>query len=81
MGFQPHAEYHETADAVYVYLSDAEARRTRSLDDRRMIDLSKDGGVVGVEFLDVSGGVDLSEIPFKHEVERLLSDFHFRVFA
>jgi uncharacterized protein YuzE len=81
MSFQPHAEYHETADAIYVSRSDAEVQRTRSLDDRRMIDLSEDGGVVGVEFLDVSGGVDLSEIPFRHEVERLLSDFHFRIFA
>ena len=37
--FRPHAEYSRTADAVYVQLLDAEVDRTRSLGDRRMIDL------------------------------------------
>ena len=81
MSFEPRAEYSQTVDAVYVHLANAEVDRTRSLDDRRMIDVSKDGVIVGIEFLDVSAGIDLRDVPFKSEVERLLSDFHFRVFA
>jgi len=79
--FQPHAEYSETADALYVALGEAEVALTRELDDRRLIDLSEDGQIVGIEFLDVSGGVDLRGVPLRDEVGKLIRDFPFRVLA
>jgi len=38
---------------------------------------------VGVEFLDVSGGIDLHDVPFAHRVGQLISDLNLgiRVFA
>src|SRR5581483_4836211 len=72
MSFQPYATYRSGADAVYVYLSDAESDRTRQLDDWRMIDYDRSGQVVGVELLGVSAGVDLNDVPERETVERLL---------
>ncbi len=59
----PTAEYSETADALYVALSDAAVACTQSLDDHRMIDLGADGAVVGLEFLSASAGISLRDIP------------------
>jgi len=72
--FKPHATYDPDADAVYVYLAGAEVERSTSLDDLRIIDYSVDGRVVGVEFLGVSGGIDLSDIPYRHKVEQLIGE-------
>lgn len=61
--FRPSAQYDSEADAIYVHLRDAQVARSHTVDDFRIIDYSKDGGVVGVEFLGIGGGVDLSDIP------------------
>jgi len=75
MGEQlPRAEYDPEAAAIYVWLRDAKTVKSTQLDDFRNIDLSADGGVVGVEFLDVGGGVDLEDIPYKQEVEKAIHD-------
>jgi len=59
----------EDADVLYVRLSDGAVSTTQSLDDMRLIDLSADGAVVGVEFIDASGGIDLRDVPFRQRVE------------
>lgn len=79
--FRPHATYSDDADALYVYLSEGSVVRTRVLDDRRIVDLGDGGRVVGIEFIDASAGVDLTDLPFKHEVAALIRDFPFPVFA
>jgi uncharacterized protein YuzE len=61
--FRPYARFSPSADAIYVYLSDQPVAYTRELDDYRLIDYSADGAVVGIEFLAVSGGIDLGDIP------------------
>ena len=42
--------------------------------DLRTIDYSNDGGIVGVELLGVSGGVDLLDVPHRHKVEELINE-------
>ncbi len=42
------------ADAVYIRLRDSEVATTRELDDNLIIDLDKDGKIVGIELLFVS---------------------------
>ena len=66
------AEYDPEADAIYVRLSDAPLVRTIQLGAARNIDVAADGSVVGVEFLGVRGGIDLSDIPERETVERLI---------
>jgi uncharacterized protein YuzE len=73
--------YDEAADAVYVYFERREVDRTDQLTDRVNVDYSADGTPVGVEFLDVSLGIDLDNVPHRADVARLLDERHFRVFA
>ncbi|MBI1886476.1 MAG: DUF2283 domain-containing protein [Chloroflexi bacterium] len=71
-GFRPYAEYDGEADAIYVRLTEETVTRSVSIDDARIIDYSADGGVVGIEFLGVSGAVDLRDIPRRPTVEKLI---------
>lgn len=72
--FKPHATHDPEADAIYVYLPGDEVARSHSLDDLRVIDYSKSGSVVGVEFLGVGGGIDLQDVPFSDKVEKAIGD-------
>jgi uncharacterized protein YuzE len=83
MGSKPHVTYSQQADAVYVCLSDATVVRTRALGDWRNADYGTDGSVIGVEFLGVGAGLDLSGVPKRDEIEQLLKgpveELHLRV--
>ena len=70
MGFNGYPE----DDAIYLQLLDTEYGGGREVDDRRHIDLDKDGNVLGIEFLSVSEGVDLDGLPEEllPEISRLL---------
>ena len=68
-------EYDPVTDVLYVRLRPVQpVARTHALDDLRLIDYSADGGVVGLEFIDASSGIDLRDVPFKHLAERLIGD-------
>ncbi len=79
----PSLTYDAEADILYVQLSDAEVAYTRSLDDFRLVDYSADGGIVGIEFVDASAGVDLADVPSRETVERLIDDsgYGFKVYV
>lgn len=64
--------YDPEADALYIRLSDKERDHTTSLDDERHIDYAADGTPVGVEFLTVSLGIDLRDIPEAEGIAALL---------
>lgn len=57
--------YDSDADAVYVKLRPdiAEPAETRELDTWRYLDYADDGGLVGVEFLRASHGIELTGVP------------------
>ena len=81
--FRPQAIHDPEADAIYVHLSEGEAARSKPLDDLRIIDYSRDGGVIGVEFISVSGGIDLSDLPHHDKVEKLIGELNLgiKIFA
>jgi uncharacterized protein YuzE len=70
------AEYDAEADAIYVYLRHARPVKTVAIDDFRNVDYDGQGRVVGVELLDVSGGIDLHDVPFAHRVAQLITDLN-----
>lgn len=78
-----HVTYDEDADALYVQLSDATVDHSTSVDDIRIIDYSDDGAVVGIEFVNASSGIALTELPLSRTVEQLIgeSGLPFRVYA
>ena len=68
-------EHDKVADAAYVFIKDADERRTEKLDDDRLLDRDFGGRLVGIEFLNVSRGVRVHDLPCpkKHnEIEQLL---------
>jgi len=67
-------DFDQESDVLYVRLADAPVARSVSLDDLRLVDYSADGRVVGVEFIDVSQGIDLHDVPFARRIERIIGD-------
>jgi uncharacterized protein YuzE len=85
VGYDP-VTYDPEADAVYVYFrppATGVAARTEVVDESRMIDYATDGAIVGFEFLNVTRGIDLRDLPFSRRIEELLVDsgHEFRIFA
>lgn len=46
--------YDKEADAMYLELRKGEFARNKKIDDFTIVDLDKDGHILGIEFLDVS---------------------------
>ncbi len=71
----------QEADAAYVYLSEASVARTRELDPDRMLDLDEHGDVRGIEFLNVSQGVNPHDLPFQARLSDLFRGHNIREYA
>lgn len=66
--------YDRKADEIYIYLSDMVYSYGENLDAKRRIDYAKDGTPIGIEFLCVSEGVTIDDLPNRAEVERFFRD-------
>ncbi|MFO7995953.1 MAG: DUF2283 domain-containing protein [Dehalococcoidia bacterium] len=73
--------YDHNADCAYVLINDLPHAYSKELDETRFIDYSEDGTVIGIELLYVSGGVDVSDLPYRAEVEKLLENHGMKVYA
>ena len=63
--------FDKKADAVYIEFSDADFASNRKIDDNTIIDLDKDGNVLGIELLSVSKRIPkdfLSDVSVKNLV-------------
>jgi len=70
--------YDSEVDALYVSFRRIEpggAKRTRMLDDRRMVDFDVDNQPIGVEFLCFSEGINLEGVPRADEIAAALRAF------
>ncbi len=75
-------EHDPRADAIYVYLREGVERAFgQNLDDSRYVDFGADSRPIGVEFLHVSRGVNLDDVPEREAVGRLLARHKIKVFA
>lgn len=74
-------EYDASADAGYVEISDQLVDRTERLDWDRMVDYDAEGRVLGYEFLNVSKGVDLSDLPHREALATVFAAHDVRVLA
>ncbi len=77
------ATFYPEEDALDFILTDSDFSYGKALDDRRHLRFSEDDEVIGVEFLQVSEGVDLSDIPerVKSAIIPILEQRHVKVFA
>ena len=60
------------AGSLYVRLNQSTVHRTRTFGDFRMVDYDAAGGIVGVEFLQINGGIDLHGLPEHQRLQRAL---------
>jgi uncharacterized protein YuzE len=71
-------EYDPEADAVFAsfrQINPGEDQGARTLDDNRLIHYDASDEVVGIEFLRVSDGIDLTDIPRADEIAAALRAF------
>ena len=74
-------ELSRDTNAAYAVLSDDEVKKTKKLDQYRLLDLDAEGEVVGIEFLNISAGVNLSDLPRGEELRKLFGEHHITQFA
>ena len=74
-------KYDKKADAVYIYFSNKPYAYGKDLDNERRIDYDADDNPRGLELLCVSGGVITDNLPYRSEIEKLLSETGIKVFA
>ena len=79
----PRLAYDAEADALSIYLRDFDkvASIKARVDLSRVIDYDEKGEPLGVEFWNVSSGLNLDDVPEREIVTRLLEEYHFKVFA
>ena len=69
----PYAEYLKDVDILWVQLRDGPVARSGDLDLWRNIDYADDGSVLSLEFVNAASmGVDLTGVPERETVERLI---------
>jgi len=64
--------YDKTADALYIELRKGEFAENKKIDDITIMDLDKDGNVLGIEFLEASKRIpqeSLSQVNVKNLLE------------
>jgi len=74
-------QYDSNADCAYILINNLLHAYSKELDETRVIDYAEDGTVIGVELLYVSGGVDISGLPYQSEIEKLLEKHGIKVYA
>jgi len=73
--------YDKKADAIYIYFSDAPVAYTKELGLERYMDYDNQNTPVGIEFLCVSRGVTIEELPHADIIASMLAKKKIKVFA
>ncbi len=55
-------EYSKTADALYVYFREIEVAQSEDVQDGVVVDFDDQGQIVGIEILDVSSRLSLTDL-------------------
>lgn len=74
-------QYDKNADCAYILIHELTYAYSKEIDETRFVDYAKDGTVLGVELLYVSGGVDTTDLPYEHEIGNLLEKHGVKIFA
>ena len=66
---------------ICVYLRDLPWAYSKMLDEERNVDYAADHEPIGVEFLNVSHGVNVDDLPEQEAISHLLKEHNVKVFA
>ncbi len=64
--------YDKEADAMYIEFREGEFAKNKKIDDFTIIDLDKDGNILGIELLEVSKRIPIESLSEVH-VKNLLA--------
>ena len=64
-------QYDKLADALYIYFKKSKVDETIEVKDRLLVDVDKDGSIVGIEILDAS----------KQMPKRNITEFSFKILS
>ena len=77
--------YSPAADALYIQFNDRRIAYSEDISRRgyyeRGVDYAEDDTPLGIELLNVSRGVDLTDVPHAQEIARLLREHQIRELA
>ena len=76
-----HAKYDRDADALYIRLADGDVTRTVEVDDYRVLDMSDDGRVLGIEVLYPDQNLQLAPVAREYGFADALYDIDHAVEA
>ena len=68
----PQIQLDPNAGSLYIRLNHSPVHHTREFGDFRMVDYDAQGRIVGVEFLQIRGGIDLSGLPERQRLQTAL---------
>ncbi|MBN2074666.1 MAG: DUF2283 domain-containing protein [Dehalococcoidales bacterium] len=74
-------KYDQTADAIYITLSNKPYAYGKDLDDFRRVDYDKNNNPRGIELLCVSNGVVTEALSMRVDIERELDRHGIKVYA
>ena len=74
-------QYDPNTDCAYILINDLPHAYSKEIDEARFIDYAEDGTVIGIELLYVSGGVDVSGLPYQSEIIKLLEEYSIKVYG
>ncbi len=74
-------EHDKEVDTVYVSLSEKPYAYTKRLDDMRYVDYAADKTPIGMEFLGVSYGVNVSGLPDAQQISQVLEEKGIKVYT
>ena len=73
--------WYPNEDSISIRLSDKAFAHGKDLDDKRHIDYAADDTPIGVVLMDISNGVDISDLPDQKAIEDALDSRNIKVFA
>jgi hypothetical protein len=69
-------EFDQDANSVAARVSNEPEFDLRKIDKVRVLEYDIHGDLVGIEFLDVGLGVDLTDLPYHDELARFFGEHH-----
>ncbi len=69
------------SDGMYIQFTNKAFAYGKNLDDKRHIFFAADDTPIGIDLMNVSGGVDTTDLPERKAIEEVLKRHNIKVFA
>lgn len=73
--------FDEKGDALYIVFGTEKTASTKCIDENRYVDYDSNGTPAAVEFINVSDGVELGDLPHRSTLEQVVAGLGIKVMA